>query len=346
LPNPSNADRNISVKNMVITKTPFRISFFGGGTDYPTWYKTHGGAVLSTSINKYCYVNCRKLPLFYDHKSLVVWSKMEKVQDNKDIEHPAVKGALQWLGIKDGVEINYTADLPARAGLGSSSSFVVGLLHGLYTMQKKPVSKKKLALDAIHLEQKVIKESVGSQDQTATAIGGLNYIEFGTDPHVTVTPLSLDPNRNQELQSHCMLFFTGTTRNAFEIASEQIKKTHDRAKELHTMRKLVDDAKGILTSNASLDEFGKLLHETWQIKRGLTSKISNPAIDEIYEAGRSAGALGGKLLGAGGGGFMLFFVPPTAQKAVKEKLHTLTHVPFKFEKGGSRIIYHSPEVAT
>ncbi len=329
---------------MVITRTPFRISFFGGGSDYPTWYENNGGgAVLSTSINKYCYISCRKLPPFFEHKSRVVWSRIESVNDVEEIQHPSVRETLKFTGMQEGVEIHHDADLPARSGLGSSSSFTVGLLHALYALQGKIATKRQLATDAIHIEQTRIKENVGSQDQTVAAFGGFNKITFGGPHKINVHPMPLSGERSNVLQDHLMLFFTGLSRNASEIAGEQIRTMAEKKQEIKTMMEMVDEAIAILSGNRNIDEFGKLLHESWSIKRNLTGKISSSVIDEIYAAGRSAGALGGKLLGAGGGGFIVFFAKPEIQPALKEKLGNLLHVPFRFENLGSQIIYYGPE---
>ena len=329
---------------MIISRTPFRISFFGGGTDYPVWYKEQGGAVLATSINKYSYITCRYLPPFFEHKYRIVYSKTETVQNISEIQHPSVRATLKFMDINLGVEIHHDGDLPARTGLGSSSSFTVGLAHALYAMKGRMVTKRQLALDAIHIEQDILKENVGSQDQTSAAFGGFNKIEFGGENHIQIQPITLNQKKCHLLQDHLMLFFTGFSRIASEIAGEQIKKTPDKQKELHKMQDMVDDAIGILNGGDSdISDFGKLLHESWTIKRSLTDKISTPQIDIIYENALNAGALGGKLLGAGGGGFVMFFVEPEFQPAVKEKLKNLLHVPFKFENTGSQIIYYAPE---
>lgn len=328
---------------MIITKTPFRISFFGGGSDYPAWYEEHGGVVLSTSIDKYCYITCRYLPPFFGYKSRIIWTKMENVNDVSEIQHPVVKEALKFLNIKEGVEIHHDADLPARAGLGTSSTFTVGLFNALYTMLGKAVSKHQLASKAIHLEQEILKENVGSQDQVAAAFGGFNRIKFGGSEHIVVQPVVLPGAKLNALQDHLMLFFTGFSRTASEIVVEQIQNTKNRTKdrELKTMMAMVDHAIEILRGSKPLDDFGKLLNEAWQIKKSLSSRISTSHIDDIYDAGRSAGALGGKLLGAGGGGFILFFVKPELQKQVKGKLSSLLHVPFRFENQGSQIIHYT-----
>ncbi len=329
---------------MVITRTPFRISFFGGGTDYPAWYENYGkGMVLSAGINRYCYLSCRYLPPFFEHKHRIVWSKTELVKDIEEIQHPSVRETLKFLGIKKGVEIHHHGDLPARSGVGSSSSFTVGLLNALHALDGKIVSKKQLALDAIHLEQERLKENVGSQDQVVAAFGGFNRIEFGGPEKITVHPITLNKEKLDFFQDHLMFFFTGLSRNASEVAGDWIKNTPRKTSELENMLKMTEEAVKILSNGRDFDDFGKLLHENWQIKRSLTSRISNSHIDEIYEAGVKAGALGGKLLGAGGGGFILFFVKPEQKPKVREKLKKLLHVPFKFENLGSQVIYYAPE---
>lgn len=328
---------------MIITRTPFRISFFGGGTDYPVWYENNGGgAVLSTSINKYCYISCRKLPPFFEHKIRVVWSKIEAVKSVDEIVHPTVREALKFVQYREGVEIHHDADLPARSGLGSSSTFSVGLLNALYALKGKIATKRELALDAIYLEQDRLKEYVGSQDQTIAAFGGFNKISFGGAHKISVEPVTISVNKINALQNRLMLFFTGLSRTASEIAEEQVKTTHQKKSELSQMHAMVDEAVGILNSNASLDEFGKLLDQSWNLKRSLTKNISTPFIDEIYARAKKAGALGGKLLGAGGGGFILFFVNPEYQPKVREELKELLYVPFKFEGLGSQVIYYGP----
>jgi len=328
---------------MIISRTPFRISFFGGGTDYPVWYNEHGGAVLATSINKYCYITLRHLPPFFDYKHRIVYSKQEIVKNISEIQHPSVRETLRFMNWDHGVELHHDGDLPARTGLGSSSAFTVGLLNALYALKGKMVTKRQLALEAIHIEQNRIKENVGSQDQVIAAFGGFNKIEFGGEQHIQVKPITLDPEKIQLFQDHLMLFFTGFARTASEIAGEQIKKTREKKNELKRMSGMVDEAVSILNGNSSdITDFGRLMHENWMIKRSLTNKITTPLIDRIYETAIKAGALGGKLLGAGGGGFILFFVEPESQPKVKEKLKKLLYVPFKFENLGSQIIYYAP----
>jgi D-glycero-alpha-D-manno-heptose-7-phosphate kinase len=329
---------------MIITRTPLRISFFGGGTDYPVWYREFGGAVLSTAIDKSCYITCRRLPPFFEYHSRVSYSKVENVHNNSAIEHPSVRGCLQYMGIEEGVEIHHVADLPARTGLGTSSAFTVGLLLGLYGLKDQMRSKQALAVDAIHVEQEVLKEAVGSQDQVSAAYGGFNRINFNVDGSFEVRQLITAADRLALLQQHCALFFTGFSRTASEIAKEQIRVTHQRKRELEMMFQMVNEAEAILTSpNRTLEEFGRLVHESWQLKRTLTGNITNNNLDEIYEAGRSAGALGGKLLGAGGGGFMLFFVPPERRQALRMRLKNLLCVPFAFSNRGSHVVVYESE---
>ena len=327
---------------MIISRTPFRVSFFGGGTDYPVWYRENRGAVLATSINKYCYITARYLPPFFDHKYRIRYSKREEVQKISEIKHPSVRECLVFLNFDQGVEIQHNSDLPARIGVGSSSAFTVGLLNALYALKGKMVTKRQLALEAIHIEQDKIKENVGSQDQTTVAFGGFNKIEFGGEQRVQVQPITLNAKKLQIFQDHLMLFFTGFSRTASEIAGEQIKKTPEKRKELIRMAEMVDEAVSILnSSNSDITDFGRLMHETWMIKRSLTNKITTPFIDNVYEIAIKVGALGGKLLGAGGGGCILFFVKPEDQPKVKEKLKNLLYVPFKFENLGSQIIYYT-----
>lgn len=331
---------------MIITRTPLRISFFGGGTDYPVWSRENGGAVLSTAIDKYCYITCRWMPPFFDYRSRISYSKVENVAENSSIEHPSVRGCLQFMNIREGVEVHHVADLPARTGLGTSSAFTVGLLLGLYALQDRMRDKHTLAQDAVYVEQKVLQEAVGAQDQVIAAYGGLNRINFHRDDSFDVQPLLAPRERIAELQDHVVLFFTGFARTASEVAQVQIKETPNRHAELSTMYELVSEAEAILTdAKRPIHEFGSLLHESWKLKKSLTSKISNQHIDEIYEAGREAGAIGGKLLGAGGGGFMLFFVPPHQRKALITRLHKLLCVPITFPARGSHVVVYEPEKA-
>lgn len=328
---------------MIISRTPFRISFFGGGTDYPAWYREHPGAVLGTTIDKYCYITCRYLPPFFDHWSRVIYSRVENVRSLDEIQHPSVRECLRMLNVREGVEIHHDADLPARTGLGSSSAFTVGLLHALNALQGRMSSKMDLAMSAIHVEQNLIRENVGSQDQILTAWGGLNRIDFRGDHQIRVTPIILTSERLQALQEHLMLVFTGLVRTASDIAEAQIQATPKRQRELELLCAMVDEAVRLLSENAALEDFGKLLHEAWTLKRSLTDRISTSAIDELYELARGAGAIGGKLLGAGGGGFMLLFVRPEDQNRVRQRLNRLLVVPFAFESMGSQIIYYDPK---
>lgn len=327
---------------MIITRTPFRISFFGGGTDYPVWYKEHKGSVLSATINKYCYLNCRFLPPFFHMRHLIRYSLREETQSVEEISHPAVRECLKFMQINDGVEVVHTGDVPARSGIGSSSSFTVGLLNAFYALKGKMVTKRQLARDAIYVEQHLIKEHVGSQDQVAVAFGGFNRIDFGGDEEFYVSPITVGNDKLDMLQDHLMLFFTGLSRSASDIAAEQISKTKDKKNELKEMMGMVDHAIEILNENpCRFIEFGKLLHESWKLKKSITQLISNGQIDDIYETARRCGAIGGKLLGAGGGGFMLFFAEPDKQKKIKEKLKEYLYVPFRFEKLGTQIILYS-----
>jgi D-glycero-alpha-D-manno-heptose-7-phosphate kinase len=320
------------------------MSFFGGGTDYPVWYKEHGGVVLSTTFNKYCYISCRYLPPFFNYKHLVRYRVREEVQDIGEIKHPSVRECLRFMEVDRGVEIVHTSDIPAQSGVGSSSSFTVGLLHSLYALKGKVVTKRRLASDAIHVEQKLIKENVGSQDQVATAFGGFNKIKFGGDNEFYVHPITINKDRLDLLQSHLLLFFTGFSREASNIAVEQIKQTQNRKSELKTMMDMVDEAISVLNRDSSdISDFGKMLNESWNIKRSLTNLISTTKIDEIYEEALKAGTLGGKLLGAGGGGFILLFALPENHVRIKEKLKYLLHVPFGFEALGSQVVLYSTQ---
>lgn len=326
---------------MIISRTPFRVSFFGGGTDYPSWFRHHKGAVLATTINKYCYISCRYLPPFFEHKSRIIYSKMEHIHKVNDIDHPSVREVLKFLKVDDGVEIHHDGDLPARTGLGSSSSFTVGLLNALYALKGEMPSKERLAKEAIFVEQKKCKENVGCQDQTLAAYGGLNFIKFGGDEHLQVSKVTVPESTINNLQDHLLMYFTGFSRNSSEIAYHQVKNIPNKVMDLERMYEMTLHALDLLIAN-KITEFGELLDESWQIKRTLSNKISTGKIDQIFSAAKKAGALGGKLLGAGGGGFLVLFVPPQAQKKVKEKLKKLLLVPIKFENLGSQIIFYQP----
>lgn len=327
---------------MIISRTPFRVSLFGGGTDYPIWYEKNGGITISSTINKYAYITVRELPPFFDYKHRIQYYKKEEVNSLEEIQHPVVREAAKLLNIKKGIEMVHNADLPARSGLGSSSTFTVGLLHALYAMQNKMISKRELALNAINLEQNIIGEAVGSQDQTIAAFGGFNLIEFNKRRIFQVQEMLISEERLQSLEENLILCFTGFSRTAEKIAKSQIESTPFKEKELNTMVEITKMAKEIITNNKiSLDELGKLLNEQWLIKKSLTKYISNQAIDDIYDSAIKAGAIGGKLLGAGGGGFMLFYAKKKNHKNIKEILKSKLIVPFKFEKTGSQIIYFS-----
>ncbi len=327
---------------MIISRTPFRISFFGGGTDYPVWYRTNCGAVLNTTIDKYCYISCRFLPPFFDYKYRIRYSLREERGSLDQIQHPAVRECLKYMRIEQGVEMVHTSDLPARSGIGSSSAFTVGFLHALYALKGRMISKRRLAAGAIYVEQDLIGEDVGSQDQVAAAFGGLNRIEFNGKENFIVQPVTLNRRKIIELQNHLMFFFTGFSRTASEIAAEQIQKTSEKSSELDTMRQMVDEAVEILNSDTeNIENFGKLLNESWKLKRSLSSKVSTNEIDDMYDTALRAGAVGGKLCGAGGGGFMLLFVPPRKQRHVKKALEKFLHVPFHFETLGSQIIVYA-----
>jgi D-glycero-alpha-D-manno-heptose-7-phosphate kinase len=328
---------------MIISRTPFRISFFGGGTDYPAWYRAYGGSVLATTINKYCYISCRYLPPFFDHRIRVVYSKIENCQYAGEIDHPAVREVLRYLKIDRGVEIHHDGDLPARSGMGSSSAFTVGLLHALHALTGHIPTVQQLAAESIYVEQELLKEAVGCQDQVLAAHGGFNHIVFDQSGDISVRPMTLPSERISELNSHLMLFFTGVSRTASEIAQSYVQDLESKEREMRAMRDMVQEGISILNGTEDLQGFGALLHEGWLLKRSLSAKISNDYVEQLYQEARSAGAIGGKLLGAGGGGFMLFFVRPQDQERVRGKLRQLIYVPFRFEFSGSRIIFFDLE---
>jgi len=328
---------------MIITKTPYRISFFGGGTDHPAWFQENGGKVLATTFDKYCYISVRPLPPFFDHKYRIVYSQIESVNDIKDIEHPAVKEVLKYYNCVNGLEIHHDGDLPARSGLGSSSSFTVGMMNAMNALKGVYSSPYELASTAIHIEQDLIKECVGSQDQISAAYGGFNEIEFYKDGTFSVEPKIISQDRLQDLNDHLMLFFTGISRFSSEIAESQISNMKKCHSQMHELRDMVDEASSIMGNpNTPLEEFGKLLNKSWENKRSLSDKVTNIQIDELYSTAIKAGALGGKILGAGGGGFILFFAKPENQDRVKAVLSNLTFVPFKFENTGSKVVLYQP----
>jgi D-glycero-alpha-D-manno-heptose-7-phosphate kinase len=328
---------------MIISRTPFRISFFGGGTDYPSWYRLHGGSVLAAAIDKYCYLTCRYLPPFFEHRYRIVYSKIEMTSCIEDIVHPSVRETLLHLGVTRGVELHHDGDLPARSGMGSSSSFTVGLLHVLHSLHGRMVSRHQLAMEAIHVEQERLKETVGSQDQVMAAYGGLNHIRFSPSGEIVVRPVITSRERIAQFNAHLMLFYTGIKRTASVVANSYVEDIGARRRQLRIMADLVDEGLSTLCGDGEITHFGDLLHEAWQVKRNLSDMVSNAHVDEIYEESLAAGALGGKLLGAGGGGFLLLFVPPDRHQAVKERLSRLIHVPFQFEFNGSQIALYDPE---
>lgn len=329
---------------MIITKTPYRMSFFGGGTDYPSHYLQHGGQVISCSFNKYCYISCRRLPPFFEHKHRIVYSQVENVNRASEIKHPAVRAILSEFEDEHGLEIHHDGDLPARSGLGSSSSFVVGLLHALRAQKGQLSNKEFLAKEAIRIEQSVMKEHVGSQDQIAAAYGGFNNIQFFQDGSFRVNPVIAPKKTFETLNSNLLLFFTGLTRFASDIAKEQINNTNRNISNLNEMNGQVDEAIKILNGNERhLHDFGLLLNEAWKLKRGLSSQITNSLVDDVYEKAIKNGALGGKLLGAGGGGFIVFYADAEKHENIKKSLSELINIPFDFESGGSSIVSYEPE---
>src|SRR5262245_3011497 len=329
---------------MIICRTPFRISFFGGGTDYPGWYRQHGGAVLAATIDKYCYLTCRHLPPFFEHRIRVVYRKIETCKATDEIEHPVVRAALRHLNFDRGLELHHDGDLPARSGMGSSSAFTVGLLNALHSLRGTVCTKMQLIQDALYIEQDVLGETVGSQDQVLAAFGGLKYVQFHPDGRIAVDPLPLPPERVAELHDHLMLFYTGIARTASDVAKSYADQMEAKRRQMEAMREMVEESIEILVSGMDLREFGELMHEAWQTKRSLSDLVSNPQVDALYDRARAAGAIGGKLTGAGGGGFLLLFVPPKKQRAVRDAMDDLLHVPFAFENAGSQIIFNEPGV--
>ena len=331
---------------MIITQTPFRMSFFGGGTDMEEFFLENGGSVLSTTFDKYCYVNVRHLPRFFDYSTELSYSKTERVNDIKDIQHPAIRNAMQMLDMHE-IRLTYEADLPARSGLGTSSSFAVGMLNAFYALKGKYADKKKLADEAIYLERELCQEAGGWQDQIAASFGGFNRINFNQDGKYDVLPIIISPERKKRLNSNLMMFFTGFTRFSSDVqkANAATKETKEEKKQrLLEMLSLVDEAESILVDQTKdLDDFGRLLNHTWQLKKQTGNAVSTSNIDVLYDKGMQAGALGGKLLGAGGGGFLVFYVQPEYQSAVKEALKELMYIPFQFEDGGTKVIHYTPE---
>ncbi|WP_029008332.1 kinase [Azospirillum halopraeferens] len=329
---------------MIISRTPFRISLFGGGTDYPAWIRRHGGAVLGMAIDKYCYISVRHLPSFFEHKHRIVYSKVELVKDIEEIRHPAVRAVFARTGVRTGLEVHHDADLPARSGLGSSSSFTVGLLNALAALEGRRLSKRFLAEEATHIEQRVIVENVGCQDQVWAAYGGFNRIAFLPDGGFEVEPVIVAAERRAELLSSMVMVFTGLSRIASEVAGEQMENLERREAQLHAMRALVDEASHLLADEREpAYRLGALLHESWMLKRQLASRVTNPTIDGIYDEAMAAGASGGKLLGAGSGGFMVFFIKPELRRRLLERLNRLIRVRVGIDQVGSTIVVYDPD---
>lgn len=328
---------------MIITKTPFRMSFFGGGTDMEDYFKENGGAVLSTTFDKYCYVNVRHLPKFFDYNTELSYSKIERVTNVEDIKHPAIREAMKMLDMHE-IRLTYEADLPARSGLGTSSSFAVGMLNAFYALKGKYADKKKLADEAIYLERVLCNEAGGWQDQIAASFGGFNRINFGPDGY-EVLPLIISPERKKRLNDNLMMFFTGFTRFSSDVQkANSATSPDDKKMMLKKMKNLVDEAEAILVNDEKdLDDFGRLLDTTWKLKRQTGGSVSTNSIDALYDKGIKAGALGGKLLGAGGGGFLVFYVQPDKQDSVKKAMSDLMYIPFEFENGGTQVIHYTPE---
>lgn len=325
---------------MIITRTPFRMSFFGGGTDIPEFFNKYGGSVLSTTFDKYCYVTVRHLPPFFDYSNELVYSKIERVVDPVNFQHPVVRNAMKMLNMHE-LRVAYEADLPARSGLGTSSSFAVGLLNAFHCMKGTYASKDRLASEAIYLERDLCQEIGGWQDQVAAAFGGFNRIDF-REGSFAVKPLIMSNGQKNQLEQNLMLFFTGFTRFSSDMQKEN--NVTRKVEVLKEMRLLVDEAEKVITDKARpLSDFGHLLDLTWKLKRGIGKSISTAPIDDLYSRGIAAGALGGKLLGAGGGGFLLFYVEPDVQESVRNALSDLLYIPFRFETDGSQTIYYGPE---
>ena len=328
---------------MIISRTPYRISLFGGGTDFPAWYRKHGGAVIAASIDKYCYISARYLPPFFDYKYRVVWSKIENCYDKSEITHPAVRAAIEHVEITRGLDMHHIGDLPARSGMGSSSAFTVGLLRALYALKGKMINKHDLAIESIHIEQNVLKEAVGSQDQVSASYGGLNRIDFFPNGEISVVPITIPTERMRELESHLMLFYTGIKRTSSDLSKKFIDDINAKKRQLRIMKDLVEESIQILNSRHDIKEVGELLHEAWEVKRGFSNMVSNSDVDDVHTRAMKAGAIGGKLTGAGGGGFLLLFAPPEKHAAIRAELKELIHVPFSFEFGGSQIIFADSE---
>lgn len=327
---------------MIITKTPFRMSFFGGGTDMPSFFNEHGGAVISSTFDKYCYVNVRHMPPFHPYISELVHNRFERVNDLDEIEHPLIRECMKLHDIHE-IRLTYEGDLPARTGLGTSSTFAVGMLNAFCALKGRMMSHRQLAEEAIKVERDILHEKGGWQDQIAAAYGGLNRIDF-KDGNFSVHPIIISPERKSELNENLLLFYTGIQRFSSEIQANTFGNASAKTQQLLDMLQLVDEAEKILCNkNTSLNEFGRLLDATWRLKRGTGSKVSNGSIDELYDVAIKTGALGGKLLGAGGGGFLLFYCEKEKQPTLIKALEKLMIVPFNFESGGAQILYYSPQ---
>lgn len=327
---------------MILSKTPFRISFFGGGTDLVPWYKEHGGAVISTTINKFCHISIRHLPPFFEYKHRIVYSNIELVKTIDEINHPSVRETLRYFNVREGLEIHHDGDLPARSGLGSSSSFTVGLVRALKALEGKMIDAKALSETALHIEQELIKEACGSQDQVAAAYGGFNKITFNKDS-IRVSPVLISRNNLDMLENGLCLFFTGVSRLANDIEKDKLNHLDKKKKSLLFTRQLVEEAQNILTSSSfNLTSFGFLLNEAWEAKKKLSKKVTTELVDSVYEKAIKMGAYGGKILGAGGGGFILFCIEPWMKDRLIASMYPLIHVPFKFEPEGARIALYHP----
>lgn len=326
---------------MIITRTPFRMSFFGGGTDFSEFYNKYGGSVISTTFDKYCYISTRHLPRFFEYTDHFTYSKIETTTSLDDIKHPLIRNAMKYMDMHE-IRLSYDADLPARSGLGTSSSFAVGMINSFHVLKGEHASKRQLADEAIYIERILCNEAGGIQDQIAASFGGFNRINFNSEGY-SVNPIIMPPSRKRELNDHLMLFFTGIARFSFQIQDSMKKALDSKTKDLTEMLNLVDEAENILTSHQSLNEFGTLLDYTWKLKRGISNSISNDSIDSLYKKAIDAGALGGKLLGAGGGGFLLLYVEPDKRASVLSALQSLIHIPFSFETEGTKIIYYEHE---
>jgi D-glycero-alpha-D-manno-heptose-7-phosphate kinase len=326
---------------MIITRTPYRISFFGGGTDYEAWYEDNGGLIIGTAFDQYCYISCRKLPPFFEHKTRVVYSKTELVQFNHEIEHPAIRGCLEFIKMEDGLEIHHDGDLPARSGVGSSSAFTVGMLLALHSLRNEMLTKRELADEAIKVEQDVLGENVGIQDQILTAYGGMKVVKIHTDGSYDVDPLILPADYQHEMDRHVLLGFSGQSRIASELAGAQIKNIRSKKTRMDEIHSIAEDALVLFRKRASFEKIGKLLHQSWLVKKKLADGITNKELSDVYDTAKKAGAYGGKLLGAGGGGFFMFFAPPEKHLRIQDALrHMKVWVPCKFQKSGAQVVFH------